>query len=87
MLNNTPYLTNDFYMLVESDQLFSPLSVLYRETYYDTKNLQLQLDAISENLQCVVANAPGNTNFGATQYPGLSDYADHIDTMAFLSTV
>ncbi len=87
MLNNTPYLTNDFYMLVESDQLFSPLSILYRETYSDNNDLQIKLDAISENLQCVVANAPGNTPFGETQFPGLSDYADHINTMTFLSKI
>lgn len=87
MLNNSKYLTNDFYMLVESDQLFSPLSVLFQETYTSDADLQLKLEAIAENLQCVVANTPGNTNFGETQFPGLTDYADHVNTMDFLRNI
>lgn len=85
LLNNTYYLTNDFYMLVESDQLFSPLSVLYFETYKIAQDLEEKISAIAENLQCVVSLQPGNTPFGKTQFPGLSDYADHADTMQFLS--
>ena len=87
MLNNTSYLTNDFYMLVDSDQLHSPLSVLYCETYFSEAALQEQLDLIAPELQCVVAAAPGNTAFGKTQFPGLSDYADFVDTMLFLNTI
>lgn len=87
MLSNTDYLTNDFYMLVPNKELFSPLSLLYTETYNSDEDLQMKIDGIAENLQCIVAAAPGNTAFGATQFPGLSDYADHIDTMAFLQTI
>lgn len=84
MLNKTNYLTNDFYMLVDSDQLYSPLSVLFAETYSNEADLNQKIELIAENLQCVVSQAPGNTAFGRTQLPGLSDYADHVDTMAFL---
>ncbi|HMX03597.1 MAG TPA: acyl-CoA reductase [Chitinophagales bacterium] len=87
LLNKTNYLTNDFYMLVDSDQLYSPLSVLYAETYLHDADLQLKLESIGENLQCVVSSAPGNTPFGKTQEPRLSDYADHVDTMQFLMQV
>lgn len=85
LLNKTPYLTNDFYMLVESDQLFSPLSVVFLEEYSDAVDLQQRIDAVAEHLQCVVSAQPGNTPFGQTQFPGLSDYADHVDTMRFLT--
>jgi hypothetical protein len=87
MLNKTYYLTNDFYMLVDSDQLYSPLSVLFAETYQSAEDLQSKIDAIAENLQCVVSSAPGNTPFGKTQLPGLSDYADHVETMQFLMRI
>lgn len=87
LLNSTNYLTNDFYMLVDSNELFSPLSVLYCETYKSEQDLQEKLDIILPDLQCIVAAAPGNTMFGQTQYPGLSDYADHVDTMAFLTAL
>lgn len=87
LLNKTPYLTNDFYMLVESEQLFSPLSVLFMETYANADDLQIKLDAIAPDLQCVVSSRPGNTPFGATQQPALGDYADHMDTMQFLQSL
>jgi len=39
----------------------------------------------------VIASAngwyPGSVPFGQTQCPGLSDYADGVDTMAFLETL
>lgn len=87
LLNKTPYLTNDFYMLVESDQLFSPLSVVYFTEYADDIALHMQLEAISDHLQCVISERPGNTPFGESQFPGLSDYADHVDTMQFLTAL
>ncbi|MBC8172929.1 MAG: acyl-CoA reductase [Chitinophagales bacterium] len=85
LLNQTPHLANDFFMMVEEEKLFSPLANLYYE-FYDTREaLTEKISAIAENLQCVVANMEGNTPFGKTQYPGLSDYADHVDTMEFLN--
>ena len=51
--------------------------------YNDWQNT---LDALKQNndLQCIVgADVP----FGKAQQPGLSDYADGIDTMAFLLSV
>lgn len=87
LLNKTSYLTNDFYMLVESDQLFSPLSVLFYETYADEQDLQQKMQLIADDLQCVVADKAGNTPFGRSQFPGLTDYADHVDTMQFLSAL
>ena len=38
-------------------------------------------------IQCIVSHipsVPNCLNFGTTQFPGLSDYADSIDTMKFL---
>jgi hypothetical protein len=46
--------------------------------------LNQQLLAQTEELQCVVGNASGHIPFGQTQCPTLWDYADGVDTVAFL---
>jgi hypothetical protein len=39
----------------------------------------------SQDIQCVVAK--GAIPFGAAQIPSLSDFADGVDTMAFLTNI
>ncbi len=87
LLNQTPYLTNDFFMLQETDKLFSPISVLFCETYNDEQDLNNKIVALGENIQCVVAKSDGNTDFGQTQFPKLGNYADNVDTMEFLKNL
>jgi hypothetical protein len=85
LLNQTQFLTNEFFMLRETDKLFSPISVLFCETYRDQNDLNNKIIGLGENIQCVVAKAEGNTRFGQTQLPGLNDFADNVDTMDFLN--
>ncbi len=87
LLNQTPHLTNDFFMLRETEDLFSPISVLFSERYTNSDELSSKIQNIASDLQCVVSQNPGNTPFGQTQFPELTDYADNVDTMAFLTTL
>lgn len=87
LLNQTPHLANDFFMMVESRELFSPLANVYYEFYDSREELDAKINAVADDLQCVVASAEGNTPFGKTQFPELYDYADHVDTMQFLSAL
>jgi hypothetical protein len=82
LLNNVPYMSNESLLLHESPSLFSPISVLHYSYYTDkaTQAAEVQND---EDLQCLVGH--GFTPFGTAQQPGLSDYADGIDTMQFLT--
>jgi hypothetical protein len=84
LLNQVPHLSNDFFMLVENESLFSPLATLYYEKYHSTEQLTEKINALQDDLQCIVALANGNTELGKTQYPELWHYADHIDTMHWL---
>ncbi|MCW3464033.1 acyl-CoA reductase [Chitinophaga nivalis] len=81
LLNSSPYLTNGTLLLRESAELFSPLSVLYYSYYQDMAKAQQELQQ-NEVLQCLVGSA--FTPFGQAQQPSLSDYADGVDTLAFL---
>ena len=81
IMNNLSYMTNNSILLVESNQLFSPISQLYYSHYNDPKALEQELKT-NENIQCVVGN--NNIEFGRAQQPGLFNYADDIDAMNFL---
>ncbi len=81
IMNNKKYMTNESIILLEDDNIFSPVSQLHY-TFYRDKNV-IQNDLIkNENLQCIVGN--GFTPFGKSQKPALSDYADGTDVMEFL---
>lgn len=87
LLNNTPHLDNDVFILTESDQYSSPIAVLYYEFYKNIETLQEKLIQDDELIQCIATDAFRGANtipLGCTQRPGLGDYADGIDTMKFL---
>ena len=84
LLNNSPYMTNDSILLQEAASLFSPLSVLHYGYYTDKPALVAELQG-NEDLQCLVGK--GFIPFGTAQQPSLTDYADGVDTMAFLSNL
>lgn len=88
LVTQTPFLDNGFIMIQKSERLVSPISVLYFEYYDSPQELNDKLNAVSDTLQCIVGkSAPANVTFGQTQCPGLSDYADKVDTLQFLNNV
>lgn len=82
LLNKSYYMSNENILLHESPSLFSPISMLHYSFYTDRDTQAKELEG-HEDLQCIVGH--GFTPFGAAQQPGLTDYADGIDTMAFLT--
>lgn len=91
LLNQELFWDNNFVMLKEDDQLFSPLSVINFSRYDHIDDVQLYLDENEDQIQCVVAKAalqiPDAADFGKAQYPALNTYADNTDTLQFLSVV
>lgn len=90
LLNQEKFWDNNFVMLKEDENLFSPLSVLNFSRYENLSEVEEFLKNNDENIQCVVANPELNLNsenFGEAQNPGLSTYADNVDTMHFLEVI
>ena len=81
ILNKEYYMTNKCIILAERKSPFSAISVLHYEYYTHPE----ELESIKPNAGDIqtVAGA-GFTPIGQTQRPGLKDYADGIDTLAFL---
>ena len=84
LLNAVPYFTNNSLLMVQNDIPFSAVSVLHYR-YYNDKNLFLKNLAESPDIQSVIGHDA--TPFGNSQQPALSDYADGVDTMAFLCSL
>lgn len=77
---------NGFLMLKEDISYASPIATLFYEYYTDLDSLKQKLDIDAEHIQCIVSNVIDNAvQFGQTQQPQLTDYADGVDTMKFLS--
>ncbi|QRQ99977.1 acyl-CoA reductase [Dyadobacter sandarakinus] len=89
LVNRTPHQDNGFLLITQSPALVSPISVLHFEHYTSMDKLKVTLADASEQIQCIAgSNAtgiPGAVPFGSTQEPELTDYADAVDTMAFLA--
>jgi len=82
-------LENGFLMLKEDSSYSSPISSLFYEKYDDLDSLKTQLVADADSIQCIVANGfmENEISFGETQKPKLTDYADGVNTLAFLATL
>ncbi len=90
LINRTLHYDNGFLMITENPAFVSPISTVYYETYDSVNQVQEQLEQHREKIQCVIGrseNISGAIPFGSAQEPGLSDYADSVDTMTFLSTI
>ena len=87
MINRVFFNDNGFLLAREAGALASPVSVVHFDPYQDILQVREQLSVLSSEIQCIVtdsAQIEEAVRFGQSQYPGLSDYADGIDTMAFL---
>lgn len=84
IMGNRYYMSNDTVILTENASPFSPVSQVHY-TFYKKDAAPADLLKGSEDIQCVVGH--GHTPFGEAQSPALRDYADGIDTMAFLAAL
>jgi len=89
LVNSDKHLDNDFLLLKEDTRMASPLAVMYFEYYDDLPALESRLNEEALQIQCIVSSVALNiksqvVDFGQSQEPELWDYADGVDTMAFL---
>ena len=88
-LNKEPFLHNGAVILREDEGLASHIAGLYYAYYDDLGAAAQEISHRAEEIQLVVAR-PGTLplttfDFGTAQQPALTDYADGVDTMAFLT--
>lgn len=81
LLNKKFYMSNESLLMVEDSSVFSPISQLNYEFYDDRESLLKGLET-NPDIQCRVGHEL--IPFGQAQKPGIMDYADGEDTLAFL---
>jgi len=90
LLNQIHFYDTGYVMFTENENLVSPISVVYYESYKDQDNLTSKLQSHQEKIQCITS-AKGwykkSIPFGEAQFPEVNDYADGTDTLAFLSAL
>jgi len=84
ILNKKFYMTNGSILLIENPSLFSPISQLNYEYYTDESTVLASLEK-KEELQAIVSGR--HIPPGQAQSPSITDYADRIDTLSFLSSI
>lgn len=90
LINGDKHFDNGFLLVKEDTGLVSPLGVLFYETYDGISDVKKYIELNKERIQCVVGNPNLNLktiNFGMSQAPSLSDFADDVDTLLFLQNL
>lgn len=92
LVNGDKHLDNGFLLVKEDTRWVSPLAVLYYEYYDSLADAEQLINGVSDQIQCVASDLPLQVqnqvvDFGMSQQPGLTDYADGIDTMDFVKSL
>jgi hypothetical protein len=96
LMKQLPFLQNGFLIIREDERIASSIAVVHYEYYHDKNDLSARLDDQEQSIQCVVTNDTLElksslkdrvVKFGESQKPALWDYADGVDTMAFLTNL
>lgn len=89
LMSNFQLLDNEFLTIKEDTSYASPISSVFYEFYENLEEITTRLNADAEQIQCVVSKniIPNSVTFGQTQQPRLWDYADNVDTLAFLNNL
>jgi hypothetical protein len=82
MLNKDDILENGFVIFKNSIDIASPLACVFYERYNGIEHLRRDLELRTNEIQCIVSS--NDIPFGQSQKPELWDYADGVDTLAFL---
>lgn len=82
LMNQIPFLDNNFCLLKEDDGLHSPLSVVFTQRYSAKDEVTDFISKHQDKIQAVVGH--DYIPFGKAQQPAIDDFADGIDTMKWL---
>jgi hypothetical protein len=89
-MDNIKHYDTGFLIIRNSIELTAPVALLNYNEYCNFDFVKEQLRSCRDTIQCIAYQydgIDGAVKFGQTQFPQLSDYADGIDTINFLTTL
>ena len=90
LIKKIKHYDNNFLILSESTEIASPIAMIFYEFYENEQDLAEIISKNQEKIQCIVSKEgffENSFDFGQAQQPRLHDYADGVDTMAFLNGI
>lgn len=91
LLNSVPHFINGSVIVREDKSYSSGIATLHYEYYNSKSELEKLLVEDAEKIQCITSNIEFEKlkviPLGTAQQPGLSDYADAVDTIQFLQSL
>ena len=90
LMKGVKFYDNGFALMIQENNISSPISVVHYEYYKNIRNLYGILESNNSQIQCVATNIGGfdkSVKLGNTQKPELWDYSDDIDTIKFLNSL
>lgn len=91
MLNKVDFLISGSLIITESDSIPSRISTVHYSYYDSLDDVKNELIQREEEIQCIVGKVDLDGRkifpFGEAQNPSIDDYADDVDTMAFLTNL
>jgi len=85
LMNKIPIIDNGFLLLRETQDIHSPLSVVNYHFYENQQEVENYLQKHKNSIQAIVGH--NYIPFGKIQMPTLTDYADNVNTMEWLSSL
>ncbi|MBL7932613.1 MAG: acyl-CoA reductase [Bacteroidia bacterium] len=85
MLESMQFLDNNFLMVRESSDLYSPVGAVFYQYYNNSTEIKDYLESHKDQIQCVVGK--DYIPLGYSQRPVISDFADNVNTLEFLVTL
>ena len=89
LMNKVSFIDAGIALLVERKQLNSPIGIIHIQYYNSIEEPKQFMHEEQENIQCVISEIPEIADaipFGKAQHPGISDFADHIDTIVWAAS-
>lgn len=82
LMNQVKMVDINFINIVENPALCSPIACLHYQVYENAHEISNFIESEKEKIQCIVGK--NYIDFGCSQKPSLSDFADNIDTIKFI---
>ncbi|MCC6371557.1 MAG: acyl-CoA reductase [Bacteroidia bacterium] len=82
LLESMTFLDNNFLLIRENQDLYSPVGTLYFQYYQTEHDVSDYIATNADHLQCVIGR--NHVPFGYSQHPVITDFADNVNTVDFL---
>jgi hypothetical protein len=91
LIDQVHHFDSGYVLLKESDSIFSHIATLTYSFYDSKEELASKFIELENQLQCIVSSVTTSlfksVDIGEAQHPSISDFADGVDTMEFLTHI